>query len=332
MSVVRRRLFWKVYLTLLSSLVTVAVLMGSLWWLVGEGPRERWGAFRIHLADSIIPARDSPPGAIAEAIRRLGNQMGAEISVYEGTGELIASRGEIIPMNEHDEYALGGPRHIMRIDLPGGRTVLARLISPPRQPGLRILTFVLVVAGGVGLAAFPVTARLTRRLELLRSGVARWGAGILPTRVDETGSDEVALVARTFNAAAERVEALLTAQKALLANASHELRSPLARLRMAIEIWMDAPTAKTREEIVRNLGEIDQLVEEILLASRLEHPDSPDRVVACVDLLGLAAEEAARVDATAAGTPVEIGGDARLLRRLMRNLLENAAKHGRPPI
>jgi signal transduction histidine kinase len=193
------------------------------------------------------------------------------------------------------------------------------------------------VAGGVGLAAFPITARLTRRLEALRLGVEQWGAGALSLRLDGAGDDEVAVVARTFNASAARVEQLLASQRALLANASHELRSPLARLRLAIELWFAHPSAEMHAEIVRNLAESDQLVEEILLASRLDH-DRPTAASAIpVDLLGLAAEEAARIGADAicvseGGEAVEIDGDATLLRRLIRNLLENAAKHGRPPI
>ena len=75
-----------------------------------------------------------------------------------------------------------------------------------------------------------------RRLEALRSGVERWGAGGLSLRVDAHGDDEVAVVARTFNAAAARIEQLLNAQKALLANASHEVPSPLARLRVAARL------------------------------------------------------------------------------------------------
>ena len=114
---------------------------------------------------------------------------------------------------------------ILRIDLADGRVVLAHLRPPGPRPGLSILTIVLIVAGSVGLTAFPVVARLTRRLEALRSGVERWGAGGLSLRVDDAGDDEVAVVARTFNAAAARIEQLLNAQKALLANASHEVRS-----------------------------------------------------------------------------------------------------------
>ena len=295
---VRRRLFWRVYLTLLASLLAVAFLMGAFWWSIGERQHERWGASHVQLDDWSIPAHDDPVGAVAAATKRLGDELGADISVYDAEGALAASRGAPIPLATERDH-VGPLSQIMRVDLPDGRAVVARLRPPGLSPPLRILTIMLIVAGGVGLAAFPITARLTRRLEDLRSGVEQWGAGALSLRLDGAGDDEVAVVARTFNASAARVEALLASQKALLANASHELRSPLARLRLAIELWFAHPSPEMHAEIVRNLAESDQLVEEILLASRLDH-DGPTAASAIpVDLLGLAAEEAARIGAAA---------------------------------
>jgi len=157
------------------------------------------------------------------------------------------------------------------------------------------------------------------------------------------GRDEVAAIARSFNASAAQIEelvnrqeTLLASQKRLLANASHELRSPLARIRMATELLLTQPPDQDQlaDELRRNIGELDQLVDEILLASRLEttQPARED-----VDLAGLAAEEASRVAAdvtvaegqgAASGTAMTVVGDSRLLRRLLRNLLENARRHG----
>jgi signal transduction histidine kinase len=336
MMLFRRRLFWKIYLTLLASLVVVAILMGALGWLIGESPRERWDALRIHLSERLVPERGGAPTVVEAAIDRLGADVGADVSVYDASGALIGARGEpiLLAPTERERGRMRPP--VLRIDLADGRAVMARLRPPWPGPRLRVLWMALFVASGVGLAAFPLTARLTRRLEGLRSGVEQWGAGALSLRIDATGDDEVSVVAAAFNRAAARVEELLKAQKALLANASHELRSPLARLRIAVELWLAQPGADLQEEIVRNLAEIDQLVEEILLASRLDHSGSAARS-APVDLLGLAAEEAARVGVCVADMPdgagpIEIDGDATLLRRLIRNLLENAAKHGRRPI
>jgi signal transduction histidine kinase len=137
-------------------------------------------------------------------------------------------------------------------------------------------------------------------------------------------------VAASFNLAAERIEALVRSHKSLLANASHELRSPLARMKMAVSMLEDAAPeqrAALKREIDTDVAELDALVEEVLLASRLDAAgalEQHDRV----DLLGLAAEEAARVDAHVDGVPLAVSGDERLLRRALRNLLENARRYG----
>ncbi|TIQ69604.1 MAG: HAMP domain-containing protein, partial [Mesorhizobium sp.] len=138
--------------------------------------------------------------------------------------------------------------------------------------------YLVLIAGVIGLAAFPVVRHLTRRLEALRQGVDRWGEGALETRVAVNGKDEVAAVAASFNRAAAQIERLLAAHRSLLANASHELRSPLARLRMAIDLHADGQSGPVRDEIVRDLAELDALVEEILLASRLDHIENLERV------------------------------------------------------
>jgi two-component system sensor histidine kinase RstB len=148
--------------------------------------------------------------------------------------------------------------------------------------------------------------------------------------VAEDGRDEVAALGASFNQAATRIEALLQSHKSLLANASHELRSPLARLKMAVSMLEDAAPAQRaamRREIDVNIGELDALVEEVLLASRLDASAVLERQDD-VDLLGLAAEEAARVNATVQGDAVQLRGDERLIRRALRNLLENARRYG----
>ena len=192
------------------------------------------------------------------------------------------------------------------------------------------------VIGLAGLAVmagiYPVARRLTTRLERLHRGVQQWGQGDLAVRLPEDGHDEVADLSRRFNSAASRIQSLMAAQKSLLANASHELRSPLARIRMALELMGERPSLAAREEIGRNIAELDQLIDEILLASRLDAQEADLGTVEEVDLIGLLAEECARTGAdfepaqglTQAGAP----GVAKLLRRAVRNLLENAARHG----
>jgi signal transduction histidine kinase len=153
----------------------------------------------------------------------------------------------------------------------------------------------------------------------------------------------VADLAHHFNTAADHIQelmnaqaALLQSQKSLLANASHELRSPLARIRMALELLpaagAGALTDRTRGELTRNVAELDALVEEILLASRLEAREADLGTVEPVELLALLAEESARVGANfepeGSAAAVLVPGVPRLLRRAVRNLLENAVRYG----
>jgi signal transduction histidine kinase len=188
----------------------------------------------------------------------------------------------------------------------------------------------------VALGAWPVVRRLTRRLEALKLGVQAFGTGALHHRVPEDGRDEVAEVAAAFNQAAARVQDLLRSHQSLLANASHELRSPLARLKMAVSLLDEAAPAQRetlKREIHANITELDALVEEVLLASRLDAGEDALRREP-VALQAVLAEECARVGAqlepgaAAAGSAAVVQGDERLLRRAVRNLLENARRYG----
>ena len=263
------------------------------------------------------------------------------------------------PQGHHGQAREGhGPRRAMvavihRVALPDDRTLLIRTWrpAPPQLPISAPLALALLFVA-VGLAAWPVSRRITRRLEALQRSVDAQAAGDLRVRAEVSGQDEVAALAHSFNHAAERIEALvgrqealLSTQRRLLANASHELRSPLARIRMAIELMLENPADLTHhtDEVRQNIRELDALVEEILLASRLDTLSLDELRREPVDLTQLAAEEAARTGAVwmdetpsdvngddgseSGAAHTTVAGDARLLRRLLRNLLENARRY-----
>jgi signal transduction histidine kinase len=101
-------------------------------------------------------------------------------------------------------------------------------------------------------------------------------------------------------------------------------------MKMAVSMLDEATPmqrARLKQEIDTNVAELDALVEEVLLASRLDAAPSPERNER-VELLAMAAEEGARVDAAIGGTPASVVGEDRLLRRALRNLLENARRYG----
>ena len=195
-----------------------------------------------------------------------------------------------------------------------------------------LLWTLLLSAIGVAVGSYPIIRRLTRRLESLERAVARWGEGDLSVRLTVQGEDEVTSLTQRFNQAAEKMQGLMLSHKNLLAHASHELRTPITRLRMAMELLATRPDESLRVEILRDLDELDQLVEEVLLASRLERVSTdPQADMDTVDLAGLASEECSRSEVALdlqAALSLQVTGVDLLLRRMIRNLLDNALRHG----
>jgi two-component system OmpR family sensor kinase len=256
--------------------------------------------------------------------------------------------GDILGQDRTRPVRVPGQGFEFQVEMKDGSTLVVQLPPRPRRPGegppgrswLRgptgLLWLLTIVALAVAVGSYPIIRRLTQRLDHLRMGVERWGEGDLSTRIQEDGSDELAFLAQRFNHAAERVETLLKSHKSLLANASHELRSPLARIRMGVELIGPEVSPGFQTEIRRNITELDQLIDEILLASRLDARESDIGTVEALDLTGLAAEECARAGAelvpSADGQPLVVRGVAKLLRRAVRNLLENARRYSRGPV
>jgi signal transduction histidine kinase len=225
----------------------------------------------------------------------------------------------------------GGPP-AWAVPLPDGRWIVARAPPRDRHPAIGLILVLSGIALIIAIAAFPVVRGLTRRLERLQDGVETLGAGNLAARVKVEGRDEVAQLAQAFNKSAERIEELVNAHRLLLAHASHEIRTPLSRIRLGIEMLGEKPDPAYKAAISQDIAELDALVDEILLASRLDMAKTLPRPEP-VDLLALVAEEAAHYDDCAVeGEPFTVIADRRLSRRLIRNLLDNATRHGKPPV
>lgn len=211
-------------------------------------------------------------------------------------------------------------------------SVLAGTVFHLREQGAHIPLFplLLITAVIVSIGAYPIARHLTSRLEKLKQGVESLGAGQLNIRLPIEGCDEVAILTTSFNQSAERIQALVASQRQLLANASHELRSPLARMQMSLAMLAEQQhleQSSAVQTLRQDMQELNQLVEEILLASRLDTLEIPLEQKT-VDLAALLAEECARLDLDCEAAAIELIGDERLLRRLIRNLLENAVRHG----
>jgi signal transduction histidine kinase len=334
-----RRLYQKIYLVFLASLIAVVVISG-LSWRLGQAslPHSEVLELAGELALAALPSPDAPLQVQQRAVERLGGRLRIDMALFDQNRAPVAAVGRPLPqptsVGESGGWlklkGRGGPAWTFR--LPDGRWLVARTPLRPAGPLLGLVFFLAAMAIAIAVFAYPVVRGLTKRIERLQTGVETLGAGNLATRVAVEGRDEVAQLAASFNRAASRIEELVGAHRLLLANASHELRTPLSRIRLGIELYEAKPNPKIKADLARDIAELDDLIEEILLASRLDIATAPP-VAEDVDLLALVAEECAHYDGCALdGELVVLRGDARLLRRLVRNLLDNAQRHGRPPM
>jgi signal transduction histidine kinase len=329
-----RRLYLQVYLTIVGSLILVVLASGILARFIAVTPPfdQRFENMGRLIAEMVPPA-----GAAKEAqqrtVDRLALRLDIDMALFDATGRRIATAGSPVPLP--DRRGVGGWRlglkgPVLSIPLPDGRWLVARVPTAQHPHPLALIALLGAIALAVALGTLPVARRLTRRIERLQRGVESLGAGDLAARVKVEGRDEVAQLAQSFNRAAARIESLISAHKMLLANASHELRTPLTRIRVGLELAEANPERKA--VIERDIAELDQLIDEILLVSRLDAIGELD-VHEDVDLTALAAEECARFkDCRCEGKSVAVNGDPALLRRMVRNLVENAQRHGTPPI
>jgi signal transduction histidine kinase len=328
-------LYRQIYLTIIASLMLVVLVAGALWRFAPHPSREH-PVFEMagELAAQLLPPVGAGDVAQQQAVERLHQRLKLDVALFDSSLRPVAAAGGPLPIPRREVggwlYGRGGPAWAIR--LPDDRWIVAR--APGRQgaPVVGIVTFLGGIALAVAICAYPLVRRLTRRLERLQAGVESLGAGDLAARVSVEGKDEVARLAESFNRAAARIEDLVRSHKLLLANASHELRTPLSRIRLGVEFLKETADLRRKRDLERDIAELDTLIDEILLSSRLDAVNGLDQHEE-VDVLALAAEEGARYEhCTVTGEPVVVVGDRALLRRMVRNLIENADRHGAPPI
>ena len=358
-----RTLTLRIYLTVVAVLLLFA--FGSGWLFQRHIEQERQNSESVlsdrmsawgELIQRSLPAPDAAVADQSAALLDWSQRLRVPLALDSKQGVRIAasesflhrqadtgSRGFSIPLDDgrtlwvmrpgmlRQSLRNGPPNAPPGLREPGARSSAGSPYVPASwQRGVGPVVVLVLLFIAVAAGAWPAVRHLTRRLQALKKGVEQFGAGELHHRVEVSGRDEVAAVAASFNLAAERIETLVRSHQSLLANASHELRSPLARMKMAVSMLDDATPEhqqRLKREIDTNVAELDALVEEVLLASRLDAVQRVDKRDP-VDLLALAAEEGSRVEAVVDGASTTVAGDERLLRRALRNLLENARRYG----
>jgi two-component system sensor histidine kinase CpxA len=187
------------------------------------------------------------------------------------------------------------------------------------------------------LLCYWLALHLTSPVRALQRAVERFGSGDLTARLNFTRADELGQLARTFDQMADRIETLVGAERRLLLDISHELRSPLARLGVAVEL------ARTGEDLDAHLNRIQKesdrlngLVGQLLQVTRAEgDPASLRQNPLRLDELVAQLAEDARLEAASRGCRIEFGeprpvtvlGDPELLRRAVENAIRNAIRY-----
>ena len=300
----------------LAGLMTLSVQTWS------ELPPVTRPAFEIELARShALALRAEPPHNAAPPSWREPYLRFLVASLSARAGEPVTTSREEIRGEEWFWVSLPAGDGHLSVGFPhsriGPRPVHALLAS---LAGGALLTL---------LAAWWLARRAIRPLQRLQQAVTSLGRGQTPERLPETGPREIAALSRRFNDMAKQVEDLLAARTVLLAGVSHDLRTPLARLRLAVEMLVKKPSAELAAQVEGDIEAMDRLIGDVLTLARglgheaVQRVAVPELLTELVDAIPGAVD---KVQITPIEEVLEVPPGA--LRRILSNLLENALRYG----
>ena len=282
------------------------------------------------------------------------DSLNAKFGLYDGkSGEAIMiMRGlpATLPPNPpffSSLFPRDDPKHPteIRVNSQSGYVLLYQSKLSNRRaisPAINLLTGTLLLLLIMSGMLWMIARTMTWRINQLSRQITQLGDGDFSARVTPVGNDEITILARGFNQTAERIETLMNANKLLLAHASHEIRTPITRIRLQVEMMtmlashfdktIQDKVQKRADAINRDLTGLNDLVESILLVSRMDAGHAIEKVED-VDLYELIKNEIQHYpQASFTGGHIIIQGQAKLLTHLVRNLLDNAHLHGVPPV
>ena len=352
-----RSLFWKIFLSfwlLITALVLVLVIT------VSNRKNDRLDFFRVHQLALVSNSSDyavaeyerGGAAGLAAAMKKINERIRGELWIVDERnqpiqgGALPAEIAAALTMDEdvtprEDKYVLvrvpfehEGKRYLALGKLQQSR--------PPRVPPGQELALQIPLAVLVSSLICWVLARyIARPVTSLRVAAQRIAQGDLEARADARfeGRDELGELTRDFNQMASRLEATLAAQQRMFADVSHELRSPLTRLTLALELakQRSGPAAATAlERIEIEAGRLNDLVQQVLRLAKLESGVISDKheVVSLTEVLGEVAADA-EIEANAKQCSVVlkneisalVEGDADVLRSAIENVVRNAIEY-----
>jgi len=246
--------------------------------------------------------------------------------------ELLKDTSRFRKIEAHIQHATehGGDNQSMRYSFMLDREEF----DDDRTPLLLGLVFLLLFIIGL---AYAMQISLLRPLKWLRSGVDAVSEGDFSTRVPVVRNDEIGKVARAFNQMTSRVQQMMDDRERLLADVSHELRSPLARIKVALELL---PEGDKREAIAQDIREMESLTTALLEREQMRTKLQASAGQPGADTINLIAIAGDVIDGFHNAPPglnlnvppqsLEIEGDEALIKILIQNLVDNAVKYSLP--
>ncbi len=201
------------------------------------------------------------------------------------------------------------------------------------QPVRALVTGLLLTLPLAILLALWWARRIARPVVAMEQAAAKLAQGATPQRLPQTGPRELVSLAAHFNQMAGRIDALLQARTTLLAGVSHDLRTPLARIRLALELQRMRPTEARLDQIERDVLAMDRLIGEVLQLARGLQPSAPQHLVLLPWLRERQQMHADWVRSEGAVLEVQCAPDVQAwvdvhaLQRVVDNLLGNAVRH-----
>lgn len=317
-----------------AALTGVAVVVFASLNLDDDEPRRPalQGMVRLHMREARDAYETGGPAALAEKLRRFREATGIEAALTDSRGRDLATgqdRSAILAdPRGHGWIVRGNPRYRFLINMPRRRDWLARWFPPQQFAVMGVV---------IALLCWGFARYLTNPVRHLQTAMEAFGGGDLSRRVPVTRNDELGRVADSFNAMADRIGTLLAAERRLLGDISHELRSPLARLNLAIELARtEENPAEHLDRIQKEADRLNALVGELLQVTRAEGDPSQLRA-GPVDLAALSESIVAdaRIEAEARGSgidfkchePATVQADGELLRRAVENVVRNGLRY-----
>jgi signal transduction histidine kinase len=341
---VRSALFLKILLVFVGAFTVVGLYFAITFWVFDwQRQRNSVQGTAVNYAHYVLDDLGDPPDTTTA--RRVSEQLGVGMRI-EGPGVAWTSAQDFPAFEDVDlppypgepgtragitsglgfsaDVSRGAYRYLL--SLQAGRVALG---SGPDWENVADALFMLAVLVGV----YVLTRRLLRPVRVLSDGVERLRAGDLDVEMPTRRTDELGRLIVSFNAMARAVRERIRARDQLLLDVSHEIRSPLTRMRLALEMM---PDSEARRSVIEDVEETEAMIRELLETERLDSPhggleksrvDLGALVRQCVMALG---ESGPGVEIKGADRPLYAEVDAERIRSLVGNVLSNAIKYSNP--